>query len=138
MAIETQTKTDSQGVRAGVGTHEPAGNQTGPADKTFVKPGRIVSLDVFRGMTIAGMILVNNSGGPSYGPLDHGEWNGWTHTDLIFPFFMFIAGASMALSFASRKSKPLTTENTESTEGIQAKGRTQLLWHVVRRGATIF
>src|SRR5438270_581590 len=78
-----------------------------PADKgESVKPGRIVSLDVFRGMTIAAMVLVNNSGGPSYGPLDHAEWNGWTHTDLIFPFFMFIAGASMALSFARRVANP--------------------------------
>src|SRR5438270_863806 len=75
-------------------------------DSTQVKPGRIVSLDVFRGVTIAGMILVNNPGGPSYGPLDHAEWNGWTHTDLIFPFFMFIAGASMALSFARRVANP--------------------------------
>src|SRR5438128_7728378 len=71
--------------------------------ETIVKPGRIVSLDVFRGMTIAAMILVNNAGGPMYRPLDHAEWNGWTHTDLIFPFFMFIAGASMALSFGARR-----------------------------------
>src|SRR3954469_1616069 len=74
-----------------------------PGEQTVVKPGRIVSLDVFRGMTIAAMILVNNAGGPMYGPLDHAEWNGWTHTDLIFPFFMFIAGASMALSFGARR-----------------------------------
>lgn len=97
---------------------------------------RIVSLDVFRGMTIAGMILVNNSGGPSYGPLDHAEWNGWTHTDLIFPFFMFIAGASMALSFARRMEKSLTARVTEGAKGKSVKA--SWLWHTLRRGATIF
>jgi predicted acyltransferase len=102
---------------------------------------RIVSLDVFRGMTIAGMILVNNSGGPSYGPLDHAEWNGWTHTDLIFPFFMFIAGASMALSFSRRKSKAFAAKGAEDANenkvGAEALRR-ELMWHAVRRGATIF
>lgn len=111
---------------------------------SIAKPDRIVSLDVFRGMTIAGMILVNNSGGPSYGPLDHAEWNGWTHTDLIFPFFMFIAGASMALSFARRRSKAFNTEGTKDTKHTEENGdgakvlRRTLLWHTVRRGATIF
>jgi predicted acyltransferase len=71
------------------------------------KPGqgsRIVSLDVFRGMTIAGMILVNDPGtwAAVYWPLDHAEWNGWTPTDLIFPFFLFIVGVSMTLSFTAR------------------------------------
>lgn len=66
--------------------------------------GRIISLDVFRGITIASMILVNDPGSWSaiYWPLDHAEWNGWTPTDLIFPFFVFIAGVSMTLSFAAR------------------------------------
>lgn len=65
---------------------------------------RIVSLDVFRGMTIASMILVNDPGTWSaiYWPLDHAEWNGWTPTDLIFPFFVFIVGVAMTLSFATR------------------------------------
>jgi predicted acyltransferase len=55
-------------------------------------------------MTIAGMILVNDPGTWSavYWPLDHAEWNGWTPTDLIFPFFLFIVGVSMTLSFAAR------------------------------------
>jgi len=62
----------------------------------------MVSLDVFRGLTIAAMILVNDPGSWKhiYAPLEHAEWNGWTPTDLIFPFFLFIAGVSMALSFA--------------------------------------
>lgn len=62
--------------------------------------GRLISLDAFRGFTIAAMVLVNNPGdwGHLYGPLAHAPWNGWTFTDLIFPFFLFIAGVSMALS----------------------------------------
>src|SRR5258706_14968856 len=68
------------------------------------RAGRMVSLDVFRGITIAAMILVNDPGSWShiYAPLEHAEWNGCTPTDLIFPFFLFIAGVSMTLSFASR------------------------------------
>lgn len=61
---------------------------------------RLVSLDVFRGMTIAGMVLVNNPGGaPVYWPLEHAEWHGLTPTDWIFPFFLFIVGVSVAISF---------------------------------------
>lgn len=64
----------------------------------------MLSLDVFRGLTIAGMVLVNNPGtwGAIYSPLKHAEWHGWTPTDLIFPFFLFIVGISIALSFARR------------------------------------
>jgi predicted acyltransferase len=63
-------------------------------------PSRLASLDAFRGFTIAAMVLVNNPGDWShlYGPLAHAHWNGWTFTDCIFPFFLFIAGVSMALS----------------------------------------
>lgn len=66
--------------------------------------GRMLSLDVFRGITIAGMILVNNPGTWSniYWPLEHAEWDGWTPTDLIFPFFLFIVGISTTLAFARR------------------------------------
>src|SRR6478735_4001153 len=62
--------------------------------------GRLMSLDLFRGITIAAMILVNDPGdGPSsYWPLKHAAWNGWTPTDLVFPFFLFIVGAATALS----------------------------------------
>lgn len=61
---------------------------------------RLRSLDAFRGFTIAAMVLVNNPGdwGNLYGPLEHAKWNGWTFTDTIFPFFLFIGGVSMALS----------------------------------------
>lgn len=66
--------------------------------------GRLLSLDVFRGITIAGMILVNNPGpsGKVYWPLEHAAWHGWTPTDLIFPFFLFIVGVSITIAFARR------------------------------------
>src|SRR5512141_2708076 len=61
---------------------------------------RLVALDVFRGLTMAAMVIVNNPGTWSamYWPLEHAEWNGWTPTDLIFPFFLFIVGVSLTLS----------------------------------------
>jgi predicted acyltransferase len=65
---------------------------------------RLVSLDVFRGLTIAGMVLVNNPGTWSaiYWPLAHAEWHGWTPTDLVFPFFLFIVGVAIPLAFGRR------------------------------------
>ncbi|HET6979399.1 MAG TPA: DUF5009 domain-containing protein [Pyrinomonadaceae bacterium] len=65
---------------------------------------RLVSLDVFRGITIAGMVLVNNPGSWEhiYWPLEHASWSGWTPTDLVFPFFLFIVGVSIPLAFARR------------------------------------
>jgi predicted acyltransferase len=62
--------------------------------------GRLLSLDLFRGATIAAMILVNNPGDwdAVYWPLRHAAWHGWTPTDLIFPFFLFIVGVSLTLS----------------------------------------
>jgi predicted acyltransferase len=68
------------------------------------QPARMISLDVFRGMTIAGMTLVNNPGTWSaiYPPLEHAEWNGLTPTDLIFPFFLFIGGISITFALGRR------------------------------------
>ncbi len=67
-------------------------------------PERLVSLDVFRGITIAGMVLVNNPGTWSsiYGPLKHAEWHGITPTDYIFPFFLFIVGVAIPIAFSKR------------------------------------
>lgn len=68
-------------------------------------PPRLLSLDVFRGLTVAAMILVNNPGSWShiYAPLEHAEWNGCTPTDLIFPFFLFIVGVSISFALGSKK-----------------------------------
>jgi len=74
------------------------------------QPGRLISLDVFRGFTVMAMILVNNPGDWAhiYPPLEHAEWNGCTPTDLIFPFFLFIVGVSLvyALDGVKRRSGP--------------------------------
>ncbi len=90
------------------------------------KPNRLMSLDLFRGITIAAMILVNDAGdGPSaYWPLRHAQWNGWTPTDLIFPFFLFIVGVAIAFSFRSRLDR--------------GEPRTRLLKHVLWRGLLLF
>ena len=68
---------------------------------------RLLSLDVFRGLTVAGMLLVNNPGTWSaiFPPLEHAEWNGWTPTDLIFPFFLFIVGITTHLSLSARRAR---------------------------------
>ncbi len=91
-----------------------------------MKHERLVSLDAFRGFTIAGMILVNNPGSWShiYPQLEHAEWNGWTFTDWIFPFFLWIVGVAMTFSFSIRAAKGDTRE--------------QLLLNVFRRSAIIF
>jgi predicted acyltransferase len=67
-------------------------------------PSRLLSLDAFRGLTVAGMILVNNPGtwGAIYPPFKHAEWHGWTPTDLIFPFFLFVVGISITLALGRR------------------------------------
>jgi len=81
------------------------------------KSERLISLDAFRGIAIAGMILVNNPGSWTYvyPQLRHAKWHGVTFTDLIFPFFLFIVGVAMTLSMpkrleagASKRSRLLT------------------------------
>lgn len=71
---------------------------------------RLISLDVFRGMTIAGMVLVNNPGTWSaiYGPLKHAEWHGITPTDYVFPFFLFIVGVAIPLALSKRVTEGIT------------------------------
>lgn len=87
---------------------------------------RLVSLDVFRGLTIALMILVNNNGDweAAYWPLQHSKWNGWTPTDLVFPFFLYIVGVSMVFSISSRLAR--------------GDSRGTVLKHVVIRGIILF
>ena len=70
-------------------------------EKQLKTSDRLLSLDVMRGATILAMILVNNPGswGHMYWPLAHAPWHGWTPTDLIFPFFVYMVGVSMAYSF---------------------------------------
>ncbi len=65
---------------------------------------RLVSLDAFRGATMALMVLVNNPGDEkqTYAPLLHAEWHGWTITDVVFPSFLWIVGVAITLSFARR------------------------------------
>src|SRR6185436_606217 len=87
---------------------------------------RLVSLHVFRGITIAGMVLVNNPGtwGSIYWPLEHATWNGWTPTDLIFPFFVFIVGVAIPLAFGRR---------------MESGGsKRDLYWKIARRTLIIF
>ena len=113
------------------------------APPVVTRPQRLESLDVFRGLTIAGMIVVNDPGTWSamYWPLAHADelmsdhpvgwypgkaWvdvNGWTPTDLIFPFFLFIVGVSMVLSFAARQER--------------GASRRDLFKHAARRSALI-
>jgi predicted acyltransferase len=71
-----------------------------PANRQPSTANRIPALDAFRGATVAAMLLVNNPGTWSaiYWPLEHAEWHGWTPTDLIFPFFLFIVGITTELS----------------------------------------
>ena len=79
----------------------PTSTTTQPGSSVTSRPAaRLVSLDAFRGLTMASMVVVNNPGSWSavYAPLLHAEWHGWTPTDLIFPFFLFIVGVSATLS----------------------------------------
>ena len=76
-------------------------------ERVVVKPERVLSVDVLRGLTIALMILVNDPGdwGHLFRQLDHAEWNGWTLTDLVFPTFLFLVGASIVFSMLARQAR---------------------------------
>ena len=89
-------------------------------------PQRVLSVDVLRGLTIALMILVNDPGDWShtYSQLDHAPWNGFTLTDLVFPNFLFLVGASIIFSLASRVAR--------------GESKRTLALHIFRRAATIF
>ena len=85
---------------------------------------RLLSLDILRGITIAGMLLVNNPGTWSYlyRPLAHAEWIGLSPTDLVFPFFIFCMGVSMAFSLKK----------------FNYKLSGPLMWKIVRRTVILF
>src|SRR3984957_7887733 len=101
-------------------------NQPASARTAASGGGRLVSLDVFRGATIASMMLVNNPGSwdSVYQQLDHAEWHGWTFTDVIFPFFLWIVGVAIPLSTAKRLQR--------------GESRASLFGHVLRRAVIIF
>jgi predicted acyltransferase len=88
--------------------------------------GRLTSLDVFRGITIAGMILVNMAGvaANAYPPLLHADWHGCTPTDLVFPFFLFIIGVAMTFSLSKY------TDDNKPTPSVY--------WRILRRCAILF
>jgi predicted acyltransferase len=92
-----------------------------------VTQNRLVSLDVFRGITIAGMVLVNNPGtwGAIYPPLQHAEWHGWTPTDFVFPFFLFIVGVAITLALGKR----METGSAVNRE---------IYWKIFKRSLLIF
>ena len=86
---------------------EPGGVQPVSGPRPRATRERLLALDVFRGLTVAGMLLVNNPGSwdAIYPPLEHASWNGWTPTDLIFPFFLFIVGITTHLSLDARRAR---------------------------------
>jgi predicted acyltransferase len=102
-----------------------AGTGSGVVADLGTRPQRLIALDVARGITIAFMIMVNNNGGPgSWGFMNHAQWNGLTATDLVFPTFVLVVGASIAFAFEARLKRGAT--------------RTQLAWHTVRRAVILF
>ena len=86
---------------------------------------RLLSIDVLRGITIAFMIMVNNNGGSgSWGFMNHAQWNGLTPTDLVFPTFVFVVGASIVFAFHARMKRGAT--------------RAELARHTVYRAVVLF
>lgn len=115
--------------------HPSSGDPSRMAERTHVhRPppppaaplSRLVSLDVFRGVTIAAMLLVNKQGnsGDGYEALQHVPWHGATPTDWIFPFFLFIVGVALPFSLANRRRKG-------ASDG-------EILRHALVRGAILF
>jgi predicted acyltransferase len=86
----------------------PQNTSSTPSIQNTIPTGRLVSLDFFRGLTVASMILVNNPGdwGHIYPPFEHSKWNGCTPTDLVFPFFLFIVGVSINYAIGDKRLDP--------------------------------
>jgi predicted acyltransferase len=89
-----------------------------------VPPTRLTGLDLFRGMAVAGMIIVNTpgSGDHVWWALDHAAWNGFTPTDLVFPAFLFAVGVAMALSFPRRIDATMWRRVARRTASLIALG----------------
>jgi predicted acyltransferase len=105
-------------------TPAPSPTITNPAASPPPALKRLLSLDVVRGVTIAFMIMVNNNGGSgSWHFMNHAEWNGLTPTDLVFPTFAFVIGASVVFAFESRLARGAT--------------RAHLAMHTVQRAAIL-
>jgi predicted acyltransferase len=100
-------------------------NNSTDSEKIPSRAPRLLSLDVFRGLTIAGMILVNSPGNDvAYAPLEHAAWHGLTPTDLIFPFFLFIVGVSITFAL----SRMLEQGTSRSAVMAQVFKRTLILF----------
>ncbi|WP_370457521.1 acyltransferase family protein [Rufibacter sp. XAAS-G3-1] len=105
---------------------QPSEDTISPDKLAAPTKARLRSLDVFRGITVLAMILVNNPGswGKIYAPLRHAAWHGCTPTDLVFPFFLFIVGVSIAYALSGAKLMP--------------EKHTSTILKIVRRGLTLF
>ena len=102
-------------------TQPLASSATPPLESAKPPSERLLCLDIFRGLAVAGMILVDNPGSDdlAYGPIKHADWNGWTSADFIFPSFLFLVGISMVFSFAARLQR--------------GESRNQILFHAFKR-----
>lgn len=96
---------------------------------TATKPKRLLSLDVLRGLTVFGMVLVNNGGGKEhFEMLKHCKWNGMTPCDLVFPFFLFMVGVSIYLSLSKQK----------ALAGMPCENRNKILLKILKRTCILF
>src|SRR5271170_7986426 len=97
-----------------------------PPPATTTPKNRLVALDVYRGLAVAGMVLVDNPGDDekAYWPIRHAEWNGWTPADLVFPSFLFLVGASIVLAFSARLRR--------------GESRGRIFAHAVKRSIVLF
>ncbi len=102
---------------------------------------RLTSLDVFRGIAISGMILVNMAGitDKMYPSLIHADWNGCTPTDLVFPFFLFIVGVAMAFSLSKYTDSLAPRSSGKPSKAPLSKGGWGVLyWRILRRSLILF